>query len=114
MDYHIKEWLKYLALAEWWYNTSFHSSIKASPYEIVYGKTPPMHLPYKSAESKFELLDRSMLAREAILKSLKENLAKARNKMKQLADKIRREKEFSVGDLVYIKLQPYKQDSVAQ
>ena len=53
-----------------------------------------MHLPYKSAESKFELLDRSMLAREAILKSLKENLAKARNKMKRLADKIRREKEI--------------------
>ena len=73
-----------------------------------------MHLPYKSTESKLELLDRSMLAREAILKSLKENLAKARNKMKQLADKIRREKEFSVGDLVYIKLQSYKQNSVAQ
>ena len=86
-----KEWLKYLQLAEWWYNTSFHSSIKASLYEIVYGKGPPMHLPYKSTESKLELLDRSMLAREAILKSLKENLAKARNRMKQLADKIRRE-----------------------
>ena len=36
-----KEWLKYLPLSEWWYNTSFHSSIKASPYEIVYGKKPP-------------------------------------------------------------------------
>ena len=94
-----KEWLKYLPLAEWWYNTNFHSSIKASPYEIVYGKKPPMHLPYKSAESKFELLDRCMLAREAILKSLKENLAKARNRMKQLANKIRREKKDSLLEI---------------
>ena len=33
--------------------------------------------------------------------------------MKQLADRNRREKEFSIGDFVYIKLQPYKQNSVA-
>lgn len=33
--------------------------------------------------------------------------------MKQQADKGRIEREFSVGDLVYVKLQPYVQTSVA-
>lgn len=46
-----KEWAKWIPLAKWWYNTSYHSSIKASPFEVVYGKGPPMHLPYKVAKS---------------------------------------------------------------
>ena len=33
--------------------------------------------------------------------------------MKQNADKHRREKEFKVGDWVYLRLQPYRQNSVA-
>lgn len=109
-----KEWVKWLPLAEWWYNTSYHSSIKASPFEVIYGKGPPMHLPYKAAQSQLELLDRSLLARENMLKFLKENLHKARNRMKQLADKSRKDKEFSEGDMVYIKLRPYRQMSAAQ
>ena len=34
--------------------------------------------------------------------------------MKQQADKHRTEKEFDEGDLVYVKLQPYRQQSVAR
>lgn len=30
-----KEWLDYLPLAEWWYNTNFHSSLQSSPYEVL-------------------------------------------------------------------------------
>lgn len=84
-----KEWVKWLSLVEWWYNTSYYSSIQATPYEIVYGRGPPLHLPYKASSSKFELLDRSFLARDNVLKTLKENLARARNRMKQLANKNR-------------------------
>lgn len=34
-------WSKWLTLAEWWYNTNFHSSIQTTPYEVVYGQAPP-------------------------------------------------------------------------
>lgn len=73
-----------------------------------------MHLPYKTTTSNLEMLDRSLLARENMLKSLKENLQKARNRMKQMADKKRTDRELNVGDLVYIRLKPYKQMSVVQ
>lgn len=109
-----KEWVKWLPLAEWWYNSSYHSSIRISPFEAVYGKAPPVHLPYKTTTSNLEMLDRSLLARENMLKSLKENLQKARNRMKQMADKKRTDRELNVGDLVYIRLKPYKQMSVVQ
>ncbi|KAL4179330.1 hypothetical protein AMTRI_Chr13g119510 [Amborella trichopoda] len=32
-----KHWTKWLLLAEWWYNTATHTSIRMSPYEVVYG-----------------------------------------------------------------------------
>lgn len=44
-------WSKWLALAEWWYNTNFHSSIHTTPYEVVYGQAPPIHLPYFPGEA---------------------------------------------------------------
>lgn len=30
-------WSEWLALGEWWYNSSFHSAIKMSPFEALYG-----------------------------------------------------------------------------
>ncbi len=51
--------------------------------------------------------------REGITRELRDRLQVAQNRMKQQADKHRKEKEFSVGDWVYLKLQPYRQISVA-
>lgn len=39
-----------------------------------------MHLPYRVASSKFEILDRSLMAREVDVKSLRKNLSKAKKK----------------------------------
>ncbi|XP_071917193.1 uncharacterized protein [Coffea arabica] len=40
-------------------------------------------------------------------------LYRAQNLMKQYADRNRSERSFEVGDLVYLKLQPYRQTSIA-
>ncbi|TXG70895.1 hypothetical protein EZV62_005830 [Acer yangbiense] len=44
---------------------------------------------------------------------LKEALTQAQNRMKLYVDKRRSEREFSVGDWVYLRLQPYRQATVA-
>ncbi|XP_074365842.1 uncharacterized protein LOC141706867 [Apium graveolens] len=44
---------------------------------------------------------------------LKYNMHRAQNRMKQLADRRRSERSFEVGKWVYLKLQPYRQISVA-
>lgn len=48
-----------------------------------------------------------------MLDLLKNNLMVAYHRMKQLANNKRSEKEFSVGDQVYLKQQPYKHKSMA-
>ncbi|GJZ04992.1 retrotransposable element Tf2 [Tanacetum coccineum] len=62
-----KQWVKWLSLAEWWYNSNFHTSIHATPYEAVYGKPPPVHIPYIGGESKVDLVDKTLSEREATL-----------------------------------------------
>jgi hypothetical protein len=46
--------------------------------------------------------------KQALLSRLKDNLAQAQSRMKKYADKQRSERSFSVGDMVYLKLKPYR------
>lgn len=105
-------WSKWLSLAEWWYNTNFHSSIQTTPYEVVYGQPPPIHLPYLPGASDNTTVDRSLTGREAALKLLHFHLLRAQNRMSQQANKHRSDKSFAIGDFVLLKLQPYRQHSL--
>jgi ribosomal protein L21E len=51
--------------------------------------------------------------RELMVKLIQQHLARAQQRMKSQADKGRTKREFNVGDMVYLKLQPYVQSSVA-
>lgn len=51
--------------------------------------------------------------RELHLEALKARLQQAQNRMKVFADKNRTDQQFSVGDSVLLRLQPYTQSSVA-
>lgn len=105
-------WSRWLPLAEFWYNTNFHSATQVTPYEIVYGQTPPVHLPYLPGESKVQVVAKCLKDREDMLLMLKFHLLRAQHRMKQLADVHRSERSFDIGDFVYVKLQPYRQNSV--
>lgn len=52
--------------------------------------------------------------RDTTLATLKHHLEVARNRMKKQANRKRREVILEVGDLVFLKLRPYRQKSVAQ
>nr|GEW02965.1 hypothetical protein [Tanacetum cinerariifolium] len=64
-------WVKWVALAEWWYNTSFHSSIGMTSFEALYGFPPPLHIPYIPKDSGDKEVDELMRDREATMNSLK-------------------------------------------
>ncbi|KAH0691202.1 hypothetical protein KY290_019433 [Solanum tuberosum] len=59
------------------------------------------------------MVDKSLEAREAIIALLKFQLSRAQQRMRDLANKHRSDRQFRVGDWVYLKLQPYRQFSIA-
>ncbi|GJZ05359.1 retrotransposon-related protein [Tanacetum coccineum] len=109
-----KEWVQWVPLAEYWYNTSFHTSIKTTPYQVLYGQAPPAHVTYTAGDSANESVDRSLVAREAVIQLLKFHLLRAQDRMKAMADRKRTERVFGIDDLVLLKLQPYRQSTLRQ
>ncbi|XP_075659120.1 uncharacterized protein LOC142628999 [Castanea sativa] len=107
------EWSNWLYLAEFWFNTNHHSATKFTPYEAVYGSPSPCLLDYIPSTTQVEVVDSLLQSRQLILSLLRQNLVTAQAKMKQQCDLHRSEREFSVGDWVFLRLQPYKQQSVA-
>ncbi|KAD4384730.1 hypothetical protein E3N88_24898 [Mikania micrantha] len=106
------QWVRWLPLAQWWYNSTYHSSIQMSPYEALYGFKPMIHIPYIPGDRNVAAVEELHRDREAMIQSLKANLQAARNRMKQMADIHRTERSFKVGDWVYVKLQPYVQTAL--
>lgn len=82
------------------------------PYQAVYGQVPPSHIHYIPGSSNIGTVDQWGFDRETTLKLLKDHLLQAQNRMKQMADQHRTEREFQVGDWVYLRLQPYKQSTL--
>jgi hypothetical protein len=106
------QWAQWLPLVEWWYNTSYHTTIHMTPFEAVYGHNPPSVISYMPGVSKVQAVDQTLTVREAILRTLKENLVMAQNHMKQQADQGHSEHQFVEGDQVFLRLQPYKKTSL--
>lgn len=65
---------------------------------MLYGQKPPVHLPYLVGESAVEMVDRDLSAREAIIQLIKFHIARAQQRMKDVADKHRSDRSFEVGD----------------
>ena len=58
------------------------------------------------------MVDLTLTTREAILHTLKENLVMAQNHMKQQEDQGHSERQFAERDHVFLRMQPYKKNSL--
>ena len=106
-------WGRFLTWAEWSYNTSVHSATGMSPYEITFGKKPPCFLQYIEGTSKIEAVDEWLIQRDRMIGSLVKKLTKAQQRMKEVADRRRREVQYAEGDQVLVRLRPHKQTSAS-
>ncbi|KAL0545922.1 hypothetical protein IC582_015819 [Cucumis melo] len=103
-----KSWSDKVAWAEYWYNTNYQSSIKNTPYAVVYGQPPPPIISYgQTGTTLNDLVEQQLQSRDEMLKVLKRHLQHAQERMKKFANIHRRDVVFDIGDRVYLKLQPY-------
>ncbi len=110
---HPHKWSKYFSLAEWWYNTNYHTSLGTTSYVVLYGVASPDTLVAAAGAATSQEVREWVEEREKLTRELRDRLQVAQNRIKQQADKHRRDREYCVGDKVYLKLQPYRQVSVA-
>jgi transposase InsO family protein len=108
------QWFKWLPLAEWWYNTSFHTATKMTPFVELYGYHPNSITSSLNEKSKVQAVEDHIENQQQILQILKDNMTMAQNRMKQQADQHRSKRSFEVGDWVFLRVQPYKQMSLKQ
>lgn len=101
------KWKDWLSLAEFWYNTSYHSSLDKTPFEVRYGQKP-RHLGIDVVDScSVPDLQEWLSQRKLMIQLLQQHLLRVQQRQKHQADKHRSERSFEVGDLVFLKLQPY-------
>jgi transposase InsO family protein len=107
-----KTWSHWIPWAEYWYNTTYHVSIGKSPFEVVYGRQPPKLLRFLSNETNVAAVALELQDRDEALNQLKLHLLKAQQQMQAYANKKRRDLKFEVGEWVFLKLRPHRQQSV--
>ncbi|GKB45029.1 putative reverse transcriptase domain-containing protein [Tanacetum coccineum] len=101
-------WDNHLPLIEFSYNNSYHTSIKAAPFEALYGRK--CRSPVCWAEVGEAQLTRPEIIHETTEKifKIRDRMQAARDRQKSYADKRRRPLEFEVGDKVMLKVAPWK------
>jgi hypothetical protein len=107
-----KNWMLWLPWAEYWFNTTFHSTTERTPFEIVYGRSPPVMVRWVSGEIRMEAVQRDLADRDEAIKQLRSHLTRAQDRMKVVADRKRNDRSFEVGEWVFVKLRAHRQSSI--
>nr|GEW31712.1 putative reverse transcriptase domain-containing protein [Tanacetum cinerariifolium] len=100
-------WDRHLPLVEFSYNTSYHESIKAAPFEALYGRN------CRSLVCWSEVGDSQLTGPELIRETtekivqIKNRLLTAKSRQKSHADVRRKPMKFEVGDMVMLNVSPW-------
>lgn len=70
-------WVEWLPLAEFWFNTNFHVSIKMTPFEALYGYPPPILFDHIPGTTKVDNVDVHLKSQQQLTTLLKRNLLAA-------------------------------------
>lgn len=108
-----RQWSKWLPVAKFWYDTSTHSALGKSPFEVLYGYSPRQLGIANLQLCTVPNLEQWLKDRELLSQLVKQQLLRAQQRMKAQADKQRTEREFQEDEMVFLKLQPYVQSTVA-
>ncbi|GJT61317.1 putative reverse transcriptase domain-containing protein [Tanacetum coccineum] len=103
-----KGWVNHLPLVEFSYNNSYHASIKAAPFEALYGRK--CHSPVCWTEvGEAQILGPELIQEttEKIIQ-IKQRMQAARDRQKSYADLKHKPMEFQVRDKVMLKVSPWK------
>ena len=101
-------WDTHLPLMEFAYNNSYQASIGMAPYEALYGRKCQTPVCWD------EVGERKLVGPEIVqvtcdkIKVIRDRLKIAQDRQKSYANNRRRDLEFEVGDMVFLRISPWK------
>ncbi|KAI3827739.1 hypothetical protein L1987_01822 [Smallanthus sonchifolius] len=101
-------WDSHLPLAEFSYNNSYHSTIGMPPYEMLYGRKCRTPVCWGEIGQKDFASLEVVKATSEKFDQIKARMKAVKDRQKSYADKRRRDLEFQVGDMVLLKVSPWK------
>jgi len=87
-------------------------SIGMSPFKALYGYDTMSFVDLAFDDNGAPKAREMMQDSQAIFKALEDNLHRAQNQQKMYANRHRVERTFEVGDLVFVRLQPYRKSTL--
>nr|GEW18887.1 putative reverse transcriptase domain-containing protein [Tanacetum cinerariifolium] len=103
-----KSWDRHLPLVEFSYNNSYHTNIKVAPFEVLYGRK------FRSLVCWEEVRDAQLTGPKIIHETtkkiiqIKSRIQAAHDRQKSYTDLKRKSMDFQVGDMVMLKVSPWK------
>ncbi|GJU33514.1 putative reverse transcriptase domain-containing protein [Tanacetum coccineum] len=103
-----KGWVNHLPLVEFSYNNSYHASIKAAPFEALYGQKCRSSICWDDVgEVQLTGLEIVQETTEKIIQ-IKQRIQAAHDRQNSYVDLKHKPMEFQVGDRVMLKVSPRK------
>eukprot|EP00253_Pinus_taeda_P034398 PITA_34398 len=90
------KWEDYLHLVEFAYNNGYHTSLRMSPFEVLYGRKCRTPLSWSDPEEKLMLGLDMLEEMEKMVKSVRVNLKAAQERQNKFADQKISFREFQV------------------
>ncbi|KAI3810835.1 hypothetical protein L1987_20458 [Smallanthus sonchifolius] len=101
-------WDSHLPLAEFSFNNSYHTTIGMPPFEMLYGRKCRTPVCWGEIGQKDFASLEVVKATSEKFDQIKARMKAAKDRQKSYADKRRRDLEFQVGDMVLLKVSPWK------
>ena len=98
----------YIHLVEFAYNNNYQSSLKMSPFEVLYNRLCKVFLSRGNLEDRM-MLGPDMLAQmETMVRQIKQNLKETHDMHKSYVNMSIIAKEYNVGEHVFLRIKPMK------
>ncbi|WVZ63184.1 hypothetical protein U9M48_012838 [Paspalum notatum var. saurae] len=99
-----RAWVDWLPWAEYCYNTAYHTALRATPFQVVYGREPPALGTYRDGSARTQTVDDMLHDRDLFLSEVRDRLLQAQVYSKRQYDSSHRALEFQVDDWIWLRL----------
>lgn len=99
-----RHWLRWLPWAKYCFNTAYQTSLRMTPFQVVYGRPPPTLHSYDRGSARVPAVDQALLDRDEFFTEIRERLLQAQDYAKLYYDNKHRDMAFAVGAWVWVRL----------